>query len=469
MPSILYVTVQSGLSCHFWSFFLTFFLKVCNIQAVPFLKQFLIKEVFIIKNIFTVSKNQEQSAYIWNSASAMLNSFQSVVILMVISRIDNIIDAGTFVIAYAISNLLIMVGRYGIRQYQVSDIHEEFIFHEYLVLRIGSTILMMLSACIYAGFFYFNGSYDFEKAVIVILVCGIKAVDAFEDVFHGLFQQHKRLDIGGKILTFRLFVYIIEYMLVYYFTHNLMTTTVICLLTTIVLSVLLNGSAMKYIPHKIAHIKAAHLKNLAVDCFPIFISTFLLAYVANAPKYSIDIVLSSHDQAQFNYIFMPVFVISLLSTFIYQPMINQLAIIWNDGKIGRFWRLILRQTLIIAGLTGLCMLAGYLLGIPVLSILYGVDLSAYRIELVILLLGGGLMALINFFTMVITVTRYQKHLVWGYLIVSISFLLQGKKIAASYGIMGISGFYTLSMTVLAVIFLVYICIIARLSKSSKTH
>ena len=115
------------------------------------------------------------------------------------------------------------------------------------------------------------------------------------------------------------------------------------------------------------------------------------------------------------------------------------------------------------------MLAGYLLGIPVLSILYGVDLSAYRIELVILLLGGGLMALINFFTMVITVTRYQKHLVWGYLIVSISFLLQGKKIAASYGIMGISGFYTLSMTVLAVIFLVYICIIARLSKSSKTH
>ena len=308
-----------------------------------------------------------------------------------------------------------------------------------------------------------------KKLVIVILVCGIKAVDAFEDVFHGLFQQHKRLDIGGKILTFRLFVYIIEYMLVYYFTHNLMTTTVICLLTTIVLSVLLNGSAMKYIPHKIAHIKAAHLKNLAVDCFPIFISTFLLAYVANAPKYSIDIVLSSHDQAQFNYIFMPVFVISLLSTFIYQPMINQLAIIWNDGKN--------RPVLEINSTSDSHnRRANRLVYVSRLSI--GNSCSFYIIWRRFVCLqnrtgnpapGGGLMALINFFTMVITVTRYQKHLVWGYLIVSISFLLQGKKIAASYGIMGISGFYTLSMTVLAVIFLVYICIIARLSKSSKTH
>lgn len=204
-----------------------------------------------------------------------------------------------------------------------------------------------------------------------------------------------------------------------------------------------------------------------MDCFPLFISTFLMAYVANAPKYSIDIVLSSHDQAQFNYIFMPVFVISLLSTFIYQPMINRLAVIWHENKLSQFWHLILRQTIIIGVLTLLAMFGGYLLGIPVLSLLYAVDLSAYRTELVILLLGGGMLALVNFFTMVITVTRYQKHLIWGYLLISIGFLIGGKEIARTFGIMGISCFYTISMAVLTLIFLLYIIIVVRLSRNRQ--
>ena len=426
--------------------------------------------MFIIKKIFANSKNKERSAYIWNSASAMLNSFQAVVILMVISRIDNITDAGTFVIAYAIANLLIMIGRYGVRQYQVSDVKEQFNFNEYLTLRIYSTVLMMLVAVVYIGILYFNHSYNLEKSAAVIFICGLKAIDAFEDVFHGFFQQHARLDIAGKILTLRLFIYIAEYMIVYYITHNLICTTVLCLVTTLLLSVLLNGFAMRNFPRKKEPVSKTHLKELAADCFPIFMSTFMMAYVANAPKYSIDIVLSSHEQAQFNYIFMPVFVISLLSTFIYQPMINQLAIIWSKKEFRQFWHLIFRQTVIIAGLTLLVIAGGYLLGTPILSLLYGVDLSGYKIELLILLLGGGLLALVNFFTMVITVTRYQKHLIWGYLIISLGFFLGGKKIAAAYGIMGISSFYTISMIVLAFIFLIYIFVIARLSrKQSHDH
>lgn len=418
----------------------------------------------MIKKFLLESRHKERSTYIWNSASAILNSFQLFIITLVISRIDNVKDAGTFVIAYAIANLLIMVGRYGVRQFQVSDIKEQFVFREYLISRICTTALMMLSAVVYVGILFYNGSYNLEKSIVIILVCGLKAVDAFEDVIHGLFQQHNYLDVAGKILTIRMFTYISEYMIVYYITHNLVFTTVVCLITTVILSVVLNGSVINYIPHKKAPFRLSHLKALTIDCFPIFISTFLQIYIANAPKYATDIVLTSQEQAEFNYIFMPVFVISLMSTFIYQPMVNRLAIIWGQKKLRQFWLLILRQMLIIAGLTVVCMIGGYLLGTPVLSLLYSVDLTGYRIELVILLLGGGLMALVNFFTMVITVTRYQKHLIWGYLIISLVFLIGGKKAAIAYGIMGISVFYTITAIVLALIVLVYIGVIARLSK-----
>ena len=401
----------------------------------------------------------------------MLNSFQTVIILMVISRIDEVTDAGNFVIAYAIANLLIMIGKYGVRQYQVSDVKEQFAFSDYLSARVISTLGMVIASAVYILIQMCSGAYDLEKSVVVFLICGAKAVDAFEDVYHGMFQQHKRLDIAGKIWTARLVVYIVEFMLIYYVARDLIFTAGVCLVTTILLAVILNGCVMKsqVVVYTRKKTTGKNIRGLLLDCFPVFVSTFLMAYVANAPKYSIDVVLSSQEQAQFNYIFMPVFVISLLSTFIYQPMINRLAVMWHEGQLSRFWKLIFRQVVFVAGLTALAMAAGAFLGIPVLSAMYGVNLEAYRVELVVLLLGGGMVALINFFTMVITVTRYQKHLMWGYLIISFAFLAFGKRVAGEAGIMGISVFYTAAVTVLALIFLAYIIVIEKLARKHRTE
>ena len=42
-----------------------------------------------------------------------------------------------------------------------------------------------------------------------------------------------------------------------------------------------------------------------------------------------------------------------------------------------------------------------------------------------------MLALVNFFTMVITVTRYQKYLIWGYIVISAAFVLRGKTTAVA--------------------------------------
>lgn len=401
----------------------------------------------------------------------MLNSFQTVIILMVISRIDNIKDSGNFVIAYAVANLLIMIGKYGVRQFQVSDIKEKYSFKTYFIHRMITVFFMVICSILYVSFYLFSGSYSIEKSLYVLLICGVKAIEAFEDVIHGMFQQHSRLDIAGKILSIRLFLYTIEFMIIYFFTHNLLLTSLICFCTALLLCVFLNRTTLVSFSYTIGTYNTSSLFNLFRECFPIFVSTFLMAYVANAPKYSIDIVLTSQEQAMFNYIFMPVFVISLLSTFIYQPMINGLAVIWLKHDLKHFWELIARQILIIFSFTLLALVGGYFLGIPVLSLLYSVNLTSYKNDLLILLVGGGMLALVNFLTMVITITRYQKHLIWGYLFISILFVLLGRHFAVSSGVNGISIFYTVCMSILALIFFIYIMLIARFSghKSFKDN
>ena len=80
----------------------------------------------MIKKLLYNSNNPSKSAYFWNTTAAMLNAFQTVFILMLISRIDPVIDAGVFTIAFAIGNLMMTIGKYGIRQCQASDVNEKY-------------------------------------------------------------------------------------------------------------------------------------------------------------------------------------------------------------------------------------------------------------------------------------------------------------------------------------------------------
>ena len=305
----------------------------------------------VIKNFLIHSKSIGKSSYLWNSASAMLNSFQTVVILMVISRIDPVNDAGIFVIAYAIGNLMLTIGRYGIRQFQASDVVEKYSYREYYYSRVLTTGLMLAISLAYIGFEYGTGQYDGNKSIVVLLICLVKWIDAFEDVFHGMLQQHDRLDIGGKILTVRLFLYTVLYMVLYAVTKDLILTSLISLLVSFALFVLLNGMALKSFPVEKGELSFRKIGAMLWECFPLFGSTFLIMYIGNAPKYAIDSVLSNQDQASFNYVFMPVFVISLLSNFIYQPVLNKLAVIWNQRETSRFWKLIAKYIAAILGLT----------------------------------------------------------------------------------------------------------------------
>lgn len=406
----------------------------------------------MIKSFLYSSKDSIKSAYLWNTSAAMLNAFQTVFILMLISRIDPVIDAGVFTIAFAIGNLMMTIGKYGVRQFQVSDVDEKYSFREYLTSRVATTVVMILVSFIYVGYNHLTGLYNMEKCTVVILICLAKAVDAFEDVFHGMLQQYFRLDVAGKILTIRLLTYIIVYLAAYLITQNLVLTSAVALIISLIQFLILNYTALKDFRTKKKTLSYKKVGNLLVECIPLFIAAYLVMYIGNAPKYAIDKVMSSEAQACFTYIFMPVFVISLLSQFVYQPVISKLAMLWHESKLQEFNKLIFRQVGLILVLSAAAVVGGYLLGIPVLSLIYGVNLEEYKTALVILLLGGGALAFVNFLQMIITVARKQNLLNIGYLLAFLAFVLFGKMIVEGYGIIGISIFYTLVVLGIGIVF-----------------
>ena len=70
----------------------------------------------IKKFLLSDNKNIQKNSYLWNMMGGLLNAGQSVLILMVITRVAGIDDAGIFTIAYASANLFLTIGNYEILQ-----------------------------------------------------------------------------------------------------------------------------------------------------------------------------------------------------------------------------------------------------------------------------------------------------------------------------------------------------------------
>lgn len=189
-------------------------------------------------------------------------------------------------------------------------------------------------------------------------------------------------------------------------------------------------------------------------CLPLFLGAFLAFYIGNAPKYSIDAILSDELQACYGFISMPVFVIGLLNNFIFNPLIYRMSCLWNENKIGSFIKRTLIQTIIVCIITAVCVGAAYICGIPILSWLYNTDLSAYKNELLVMLLGGGFLGLSGLLNIIITIMRRQPALLIGYVVTAALALAFSNTVVRRYGVMGAAAFYTVIMLVLCVIFAV---------------
>lgn len=398
------------------------------------------------------SKDIKKDSFIWNMIGSMLTAFQSVIMLAILTRVLSLYDAGVFTIAYASANLFLNIGKYGMRNYQVSDVKKQATFQDYLISRILTTFLMILVSVVYVVYASASNDYSFTKSLTIIWMCIFKVVDSIEDIFLGMYQQENRLDIGSKVLTVRMFLTILVFGSGLFITKDLLLSLIITTVFTILCCIYLIAITIGHFDIPKSKINKKNIAILLSKCFPLFLGAFLAFYIGNAPKYAIDSQLNDNLQACYGFIAMPVFVIGLLNNFIFNPIIVKMSRQWNEKDFNGFFKNFKRQLLIVLGITIICEAGAFVCGIPILSILYNTDLSAYKNELLLLLLGGGFLALSGLLVTVTTIIRCQKHLAYGYIIVSVLAFFTSPIAVKHYEIMGAALIYTVLMLLLCIIF-----------------
>lgn len=416
---------------------------------------------------FLLGRNENvlSQSYIWYSIGGVLNAGQSALILMVISRTNSANDAGIFSIAYAVACLALTIGNFGMRGYQATDIENKFNFRTYLISRIISDVGMLLYIIYYVikGVAFLN--YPTDKCLVIVILGLSKMVDSIEDVFHGKYQRLGRLDIAGRCLATRYILIIGSFSMSLIISRDLVISAAcsfsVSLIYFIYTTCLVNPTLEDNIETKFSK----SIWRLFRDCLPLFSGSFLAIYIANAPKYAIDEIGTDVEQANFNYIFMPVYVVSLLNTFLFQPIITGMAHDYEERNYASFLKKFYRQILVIVSLVLCIILVGYWLGIPVLNIFYNAKLEEYKSSFIILLIGSGFLAMEGYLQAILTIMRKQQWLVIGFLISAVSALLLARPIVLKRGVMGASMLYTGIVMVQMIVFLIMFTWFWR----TKTH
>ena len=396
-----------------------------------------------------------RAGFFWNAVYAGLNAVQPVILLFAVSRTHDLPTAGIFTIALAVGNLAAVISRYGLQNYQVTDVREQFAFRDYFLSRIISaagTALLLLG---YLALMLFTGKYGTEKTLVVLEVILLRIAGSVEEVYASRLQQKGRLDAGARIASVRLG----GSTLVIFAALWVIPSVPLCLLLGLAAAVLadiaLIPQARKYADFSLSGMNPEAAKRLLKTGLPLCAGLALHNYAGNAPKYLVDLYLSDELQAVCGYIMMPVSALILLNFLIMQPAVRGLGDAWNTDRPA-FRQKVVRHMLFIAALTAVMIVAGCRIGLPVLSGLYGVDLRPYQKEFMILVAGGSLFTVSSYQIVLLTTMRRQRGVLWGCGAAVLVYLALGGTVSRQAGFTGACVLYVAANLLMAAVFLLFL-------------
>ena len=390
----------------------------------------------------------------WNMIGSFLYALASMVLTIAVIQIVGEDEGGIFSFAYStFGQHMFMVAYFGIRPFQITDTRRRFTFGEYLRLRLLTCLAAIIVGIIYVT--VVNSDYAFIKAATVFLMVAYKVIDGFADTCEAEFQRDGRLYLTGKSNAFRTILSVSVFLGCLNMTHNLVVSCLAAVIAQLLGVALFDFSVIRYLPQVDWEVRSGRVGQLFKENVVLFLSVILDFYIFSAAKYAIEGNMADKYQAVFSAIFMPTSFINLVAGFVIRPYITKLSSQWEENDLHEFSKTVGRLALIIAVLTVLAVGGAWILGIPVLSMLYpkiAYMLKECRAALAFIILGGAFNAYVNLFYYALIIMQEQKRIFLGYIGVTAAALLISSPCVRSAGLFGGALSYMILMAALTACF-----------------
>ncbi len=358
--------------------------------------------------------------FVWNTVGFAAWGMVFPMLTIVVTWLAGVERAGMFSFAFVIANLLYILGNYGVRTYQVSDLDEYHSFADYQINRIVTCIAVMVVGFIICRVLGYEG----EPFAMAMALFAFKAIDALGEVYEGRLQQMDKLYLGGISLTIRSVAGFALFAIGLLVSGDLGVAGIAMAVGALVSFLFVTLPLTLFETPRSLPPDLRSVRILFKECFPVFLALFLYALIDNMPKFVMQGASLPYDnQLYFNALYFPAQSILIAIGMVYKPMLVKMANAWADeSRRHRFDMLIVAVLLLILGVTIVGMLLMNWVGIALMSFMYGFDFEPFKQLSFIMLAAGGVTAAIDFLYQVITILRRQ-HVVTSLYLITFAFSL----------------------------------------------
>ncbi len=408
--------------------------------------------------VYKLPQESQKNNFIFNMIGSLANALVSLVLMIVVSYVTGDAVAGVFSIAYSTAQMMYTICVFEMRNIQVTDAKREFSFEHIAMFR----LITIAITWIFFAVFVVVRRFERDTILIMIAITIYMTFSALSDLFQGNLHRNGYLSIAGKSLACQVLLMAVAFSSTLIITKNLLYAVAVMPIAVIiwifVYDVPYNNNFAAFRPQ----FDLKTQKNMFLCALPLFLASFLHQYIFNSPKYAIELTLNKIEQAHYGYLVMPVFVINLLSLFVFRPQLITLSSDWVSGNIKSFKKMVVKLYLWVVLVTVAALLGGYLLGIPVLELLYNTNLSDKRSIFMVLLLSGGFSAASTLTLTLFTTMRKQVLCLVAYGVTTAFALVAPDIMTKQWGLMGAALSYLCEMVLLfAVMFVLFVININR--------
>ena len=402
--------------------------------------------------------HQTKRDYVCNTLGQAAWGMLFPVLTMVATWLVGAEQAGLFSMAFTVGTLLLFLANYGVRTYQVSDLDEMRSFLDYQIQRFLTCAAMLLVGWLWCRF----RGYDAQMFAVCMGVLVFRAVDGLADVYEGRLQQKDKLYLAGLSQAARCVLGLVAFSVILFITRSLPVASFAMAVGGVASLLLLTVPLAFFETEKSLPATARGIRDLFVECFPLFLALFLYNLIDSVPKFAMEGALSYDNQLYYNALYFPAHSILMVAGFIYKPQLVRLARIWDDPeKHRRFDLVVLAMVGVIALITGAMALFMAWLGIPLMSLMYGLDFEQFRGLALVMVGTGGVCACIDFLYQIVTVLRAQGEVSRLYLI-AFAFAVPVSMLLVNFaGLAGAVVGSLVSMAILLVLLVMEYCAIRR--------
>ncbi len=353
----------------------------------------------------------------WTFVGNVFNAGSWFAMTIVLAKLGSPEHVGQFALGLAMTAPIFMFATLRLRDVQATDSKQEYLFGDYLALRLATTALAMLAV---VGIVLVSG-FQLELALIVVATAASKAVEAISDAFYGLFMQQERLDRIAKSMMIKGPLSLIGLGVGFYLTGSVfwgvmgmvVARAVIMLGYDIRNAALTLNPSLKLIGNIIptelprARWHAATLAKLVWFTLPLGFVTMLISFNTNVPRYFIEAHLGSYQLGIFAAITALQKAVPTVVQALGRSASPRLAKYYAANNVEAFRRLALRLVGMGVLLGSAGVLVAVVAGRQILTLFYGPE-YALPLLFVLVMIDAGLDYTSTMLLSVITSARYLR-------------------------------------------------------------